>query len=393
MAFQDRKDILLYHIDSESQLNSSVEQDRPIDSYVQDLSGHRRPVCGEAQPRAAQVILPTIPPTPPAPSSRKLWKIPAKIILLGGAVAVVYWKRTFLQNASPYIPVVIPSLILFSQIIFKDWNNYKHRWVRWLLLSCAVGGVAWGIVYQNQQIKDKAAAKTRAEAAEKAQRDNTQLFLGSLQDLDGKVNELQTKIATEPLRRELASAKENIASVTAELQKTEAALAPAPKAALLFSLPGFQYSPTDKTYTPVLRMGLDPTADGVVTVPINIINTTETDALQGHINFFICDGCKYAKEPLGMTKILGTIEQLRDLAFPQILAADAAHDINIDIIVPKGVRSFEVAVMYRCHTCILDREGSKAVINVNWPPVLRMTSPMRFLPSFHFTPEPPTKKK
>ena len=111
-------------------------------------------------------IAPPPPQSPPAsaPLRRQLWKIPAKITLLGGVVALVYWQRAFLQNASPYIPVVVPTAIALGQIRFKDWGNYKHKVVRWALVCFILAGGAWGIVYQSQQIKDRAAQKARADA-------------------------------------------------------------------------------------------------------------------------------------------------------------------------------------------------------------------------------------
>jgi hypothetical protein len=42
--------------------------------------------------------------------------------------------------------------------------------------------------------------------------------------------------------------------------------------------------------------------DGSVHVEFNIVNTTDTDAVDSEVNFQICDECRYAKEPEGLQK-------------------------------------------------------------------------------------------
>jgi hypothetical protein len=68
-----------------------------------------------------------------------------------------------------------------------------------------------------------------------------------------------------------------------------------------------------------------------------------------------------------MTKILGMPEQLRDYSFPQILAADSVRDITLEVIPPKGAKTFQIGVQHRCRTCILEKGVVRGIVNVNLP--------------------------
>jgi hypothetical protein len=130
-------------------------------------------------------------------------------------------------------------------------------------LSFVLSAATWGIIYQTQQIKDKAAGTARADAAEKAQKDNTALFLQKFQTVSDSLSDLKTKVATEPL---LA----RIGQLQGELQKTQTALAPGPKASLAFLLNnGSALRP------PLDGVTLKSTADNIVTVPVMVSNPTK----------------------------------------------------------------------------------------------------------------------
>jgi hypothetical protein len=166
-----------------------------------------------------------------------------KRIAIGVGIATLcllaYWQvRRLFDGLLPYAPVLFPSMIALGTICFKDWSNYRPKWIRWVLIIFVLAAAAVGVAYQRAQHLEKAAAaaisqanidglKGQVAAAQQAQTDNTRQFLGSLQTLSDKVSALQTKIATEELQKQLAAVK-------SELEETRKALDP-PKAELLFS--------------------------------------------------------------------------------------------------------------------------------------------------------------
>lgn len=329
-----------------------------------------RPAVGPEMPPVidgAEISVPLRPPEPPplpAPPTKNRRRLITTAALLCLA-AVAFWQRQslypLLQRSTPYVPVAIPVLIALHQIVFKDWNNYKPRWVRHILLVFVLSSLGWGILYQGQQIRLKASASARADAAEKAQAENTRQFLGSLQVLTDKVSDLQTKVATEALQEELATVKD-------ELKRTQQALVPAPKAVLAFSFPGYKNPKVGESFVPVREMTVRATADGVIKIPVVIVNNSEVDALEGHINLFICDDCRYASEPAGTARIDDLMpEQARDYPFPQILAADALLGPVLEVKLLKHFSDVKIAVQHRCRTCVLEREAVKGTIKIIWP--------------------------
>src|ERR1035437_558917 len=295
------------------------------------------------------------------PPARQRPRLP--IALAAAAVIAIgillYWKRQSLQQTTHYLPVLLPSLIAAGQILFKDWNNYKPKAVRWLLLLFVLAACIWGISYQDQQIREKAEAAARVDAAQTAQQNNTTQFLAHLGTLSDKLNDLQTKIATEPLREELASVK-------GELEKTQKALDP-PKARLLFSFAPFKavklHDGSD-TGEPVTETTLAPAADGSLHVEFTVLNVTDVDALDGEMTLQICDTCKFAKEPAELKTLPGQDDRQRDKTFDRILYKVALYTLSADIIAPPGSRDVAIGMYFRCKTCVRDLGPSRAMIHV-----------------------------
>ena len=143
------------------------------------------------------------------------------------------------------------------------------------------------------------------DTANENQEANTKQFLVAFGKLSRKVSDLQAHIATEEFQRKLAS-------VQTELQNTERALAPAPKARLLFSF--FPYDAGvlgSKPLKPTTDVTLPMSLDRTVHVEFVVLNPTETEAKDGRYAIIICDICKYAKEPQGFTKLDGRSETER----------------------------------------------------------------------------------
>ena len=307
----------------------------------------------------------------PAQKNRKRLAVVAGAILI---CLLAYWQvrifRRLFNGLLPYAPVVFPSLIALGTICFKDWSNYKPRWIRWVLILLVISAGAVGVAYQRSQREEKAEAarisqsnidglKGQVMSAQQAQANNTKQFLASLQTLSDKVSALQTKATTEALRTELANVK-------GELEKTQKALDP-PKATLLFSFFPFKTVRLDADNTtgePVTDITLTPAADGILHVDFTVMNLTDVDALDGEMTLQICDTCKYAKEPVEFKKLPGQDERQRDKTFERILSKVVFYTLSAEIIAPPGSRDVAIGMYFRCRTCIRQPGPSRAMIHI-----------------------------
>lgn len=104
--------------------------------------------------------------------------------------------------------------------------------------------------------------------------------------------------------------------------------------------------------------------DGTVHVVFNLVNLTKVDALGVEVVIQICDECKYAKEPDGLTKLPGQKETERYVLLNDLHAIQAYKDISLDILPPSTAGRFQIAFSYRCSTCILQMEPSQAYVHI-----------------------------
>lgn len=264
-----------------------------------------------------------------------------------------------------FLPIAASLIALFQ--LAKDWTAHQTNWRRGavLILIILFGvGSAVNNYYVNrratrQQISDQAeikALKTAVETANHAQETNTTQFLAALGTLSSEVRDLQTQVTTEKLQSKLAV-------VQAELQKTQKALAPGPKAELSFTFVPFPNSQPGQPIVLVTDKAL-PLRDGSVHIEFAIANTTDVDAVDSEVNFQICNGCRYAKEPDGLQKLPGLADNQRYLFMRDLLAKTTYRTLSVDVIPPPLAPSFSVGIEYRCHTCVLSQQPSIGVVHI-----------------------------
>jgi hypothetical protein len=244
----------------------------------------------------------------------------------------------------------------------------------WVSLVCAVLTLAAGIgkevkqQRENEQLRavadeekkksaeDIKGLEGQVKAANTAQERNTELFIKSFSKLSGEVSSLQTQAKTEALQKKLAT-------VEAELQKTQKALAPPPKAVLAFSFEPF-INPPAAPAVPVTEVKLPVLADGSVRVEFTVLNISDVDAVDGEFTLQICEDCKFAKEPAGFRKLAGQSDKERYVKFQRILVRTALQTMTVDITVPPKYSGIVVQIVYRCRTCIVPEEPSKGIVRL-----------------------------
>jgi len=282
-------------------------------------------------------------------------KIAIAVVRLSLIVVIVFWGWQFTKTLLPYASVIVPTFIAAGQVLFKDWNSYRPKWIRWVLIAAIAMVGTWAVYYQHQQFTDreakdfqartdKAASEARVRSAEKAQADNTVLYLSSFETLSNKITDLQTTVATKELQDQLTKTQ-------TELEKTRNALSLPPPIKILSSLKSFNIYATNPDRNPVDSITLPLEDEGVVKVPLYIFNPESRPALKGEITVEICTSCKYAKEPTGFVKISGDMETRRQLMFDHINSVTQFNDIVLHITPPHGASQISVGILVKCTTC------------------------------------------
>ncbi len=198
----------------------------------------------------------------------------------------------------------------------------------------------------------------KVDAANQAQKDNPVLFLNQFKALSGEVSDLKTQVRTEALQKKLDT-------VQTELVNTQKAMAPGPKAKLAFIFWPFLNPPLSSGLpVPVTDTNLPVSSDGSVHVEFSILNLTSVDAVNVTLNLVVCNECKFAREVEGFTKLAGQLDTQRFINLPQIHALECLRTIEVDIIVPVTLSTFQIGLMYRCHSCVLPTEVTKGTVHV-----------------------------
>jgi len=275
----------------------------------------------------------------------------------------------FIRSALPYI-LAIGGFLLPLFTLLKEWKEYESSKLRRavLIALCAVTILSLVALHQDNLEKAQSEGKViglgkeisglegQVKASNKAQSDNTALFLGSLKDLSQRVSDLQSQVTTEALQKKLASVQE-------ALQSTQKALAPGPKAQLSFSFDPPVNSPDGQRVSPSREITLPVSAEGIISVPFDILNSTEVDALDGEVTLAICQACKFVKDPEQFRRLPGEPEGTRNMPFQRILPKTIVHEA-VDVIVPDGYANVSMGITYRCQTCDVPEAASQGTVHL-----------------------------
>jgi hypothetical protein len=261
-------------------------------------------------------------------------------------------------DVAPYV-LACGAIALGAFEIIKDWKDYKDRRLRISVATVFIVVAFVSILSLHHDNAEKAAAAKKAEGdmrtlqakvdtANDAQKENTSLFLKSLEKMSGQVSDLKTEVKTEALQKKLAS-------VQAELQKTQRAMEPGPKAELAFSFEPFPnpFPPSKAELVKDVTAPLN--VDGSVHADFTVVNMTTAEATNVEVELVICDLCKYTNEPAGFTKLPGIPETHRYLAMPYLHPMEKCKTLSVDVTPPPGSLVTGLFFQYRCHGCALQR--------------------------------------
>jgi hypothetical protein len=282
----------------------------------------------------------------------------------------------WLFSAIPY--VLAAATIAYGGVdLYRKRNELRKEPLRRAVLALfiLIGALTLLSLYHENDEKQKSEHKAEhdietlkhkvdnATESEKTaiedQKNNTTVFIAKFGQLSTEVDELKHQVATAELQKKLAS-------VQAELQKTQKAMAPAPKAKLSFTFVPFVNPPirSDQTVAPVTDVSLPVAGDGSVHVEFTVLNLTQANALNIFLTLGICGGCKFAKEPEGFTKQPGDLDTQRWRAIAVLHEAEHLPPMSVDIVPPSTTPTFTMGIEYRCDTCSLDKEPTLGTVHV-----------------------------
>jgi hypothetical protein len=113
----------------------------------------------------------------------------------------------------------------------------------------------------------------------------------------------------------------------------------------------------------VHEVTLTASPDGVVSVPMAFVNQTDVGARgEGHMIFYLCNECTFAKEHPQMQKVDGRPEIMRDLPFREIPPRNVTSAGTMEVGVPKGSGGFQFGVRYRCSTSDVPHAAEKETV-------------------------------
>jgi hypothetical protein len=280
-------------------------------------------------------------------------------------VAFHYFTGWFLASV-PYL-LAVGSILLGLFEIIKDREDYeKARLNKPVAIIFVVVGVLQIISLLRDASDRKEAGKNISDlkgqvtAANKAQTDNTALYIESFGKMSTKLTALETEIRTDALKQQNQELQKKIGGLQTELQSTEKILN-GPKASLTFTFAPYQNGPTG--ITPITDITLSKQPDGTLHFEFSILNNTDVDATQITINLVICDLCRFAKESPELSKVRGLSENRRFAEIPILHAKELFRVLGVDVIVPSSLGGIEVGFEYRCHSCSLDNKYSKGTIH------------------------------
>ena len=257
-----------------------------------------------------------------------------------------------------YLLLTLSSLISVFTLA-KDWKAHSAHWRRGGVITLIVAVYLFGCISIHKTNKQHAIDNANLRDENKQRNEKIDGLEGTLRDvrseqkataeasaqsishLTDRVIDLQTKLYTADLQQEADALRK-------DLQNTQQAMAPAPKAKL-FARVGTDIKST--ALKPTITATF-PVIDDNVTIQFDFVNASSADALEGATIVFICDSCILVKELEGWDKVPGAPLTQRNNDFSHYYTHSVSQTFTLIIHPPLAAKQFDLAFDYRCRTCI-----------------------------------------
>jgi hypothetical protein len=255
------------------------------------------------------------------------------------SIVVIHWKgEEKMLEIFQYTGIVLVLAIALVGIA-KDWSINIAK-IRWPMLVFVILGAGVSIVSTHLSIQKSKTETERLVVSEETTRtvlsDQNALLLD-------KVIELEGKVRSEELRSELGNTRK-------ELEKTQNALKPGPKAKLVFSIRAENEIRFDQD-NPRKEITL-PIIDDSLKVSFLAMNVTDVFATEVRIWVQICDTCEFIEEPKYFEKLELSTPQTRWWHLGTSPNKTIAVPIELKIKPPPmPVKRIGITFRVRCKEC------------------------------------------
>ncbi len=268
--------------------------------------------------------------------------------LLAALIAVIGLKKDWKAHGSHTQRVLLVSAIVLL-MGFSVWNNHRTSKQHGKEVEKADK-------QHDEDLYEIRKLRTRVEDANKAQADNTKVYLDKFQNMSQQLGDLKTQIQTQDLRSRATR-------LQAQLDANIRVMAEKPKI-----VPAFSFYPAEPHLTPVREITVL-SSNNIVHLRLALINKTRTDSGKGFATVVICVRCKYTKSPPdGYRKIEGARDTEINTDFDNLSPETVFALEPIDIEIESTVSSFEIGIKYRCQNCIVrqpeERPADNLVVHV-----------------------------
>jgi len=264
---------------------------------------------------------------------------------------------TWVLEALPYAGLIVVLGAALVGVV-KDWRTDKW-WVRWPLLLFALLGASVSLVSvyvaNSEAVKQSQELKEDNRVLRVEVTTTREVLSGQNSQLLDRVIELEGKVTSEELQREVRSLREELAQASA----------PKPRARFVFGIVDDASGQVDpdkpKTSDSV------PVALGVASVTLSGVNASTVFASQVMIWFRICKGCEFAEENSGL---LQPAENEQERLWKVGAGPDGTYLPAIELFIrpPKKATGMKLDVRVRCLECEPTRTQTFALRLLRVPP-------------------------
>jgi hypothetical protein len=274
---------------------------------------------------------------------------------------------------------VLTGLIALAAL-WKDWNSYgaiSKRFGKRLPIFLAVFivlavsftiGQTWVAVEREAKSAGHIEElgnqlKRNEDGAERRAKQQSEIFQGTINGLNLRLSDLQTKMNTEPLLRQNAALLKEIHDIRAQVNATRTSIEqPVEKAELVATFNKDPGLPPEPDQAIIHKISVPRQTDGTVEFTISVMNKSKVQARELFVNVRICNKCRFAKEPSGFKKAPAAPDYDRYTEMNNL-------PIGVAIVIPLKVKppdlssGFEVDVTARCENCVVN-PGRKLFVSI-----------------------------
>jgi hypothetical protein len=236
------------------------------------------------------------------------------------------------------------ALAIKTGLDWRDHAGNRARRIADVLLLILGLGAFIGTALK-ARVDSRAADERDRQAKSDHARDQGKidLLVSQLTYVQDGMNEIRTKVATQPLLEKIAELDSRISALRAIADKRPS---PVPQATLVPT-----FFTNDLPFKPRTTINTVRDSEGTISIPVAVQN--DSDVLATNVSLWVsaCLGCTIVQLPPGLQQPPGTPVWKAQGAYPRMEPRTITPNVDIKVKVPLEVSYFELAVSTFCDTC------------------------------------------